>query len=102
LPDLKINWYAWWQSHSVQSIFEKHNLKPAHANWLEAFPFTIVSDLPEGEKIPPHVTGMLAAKEARDVYGDGVFGGAYQADQSIMDEIFSAAVADILQLLKFE
>ena len=41
LPGLRLAWYAWWQSHSVQAIAEKHELKPAHANWLEAFPFTI-------------------------------------------------------------
>lgn len=102
LAGLKIAWYAWWQSHSVQAIAEKYELKPAHANWLEAFPFTMVSDLPGEEKIPPRVEGILNAREARRVYGDGVFGGAYQTDSSIMDEIFNAAVEDILQLLKFE
>jgi creatinine amidohydrolase len=102
LPGLKLAWYAWWQSHSVQAIAEKHALKPAHANWLEAFPFTIVSDLPAGEKVPPHINGILGAKEAKQAFGDGVFGGAYQSDPPIMDEIFSAAVGDVLQLLKFE
>ena len=28
----------------------KHNLKPTHANWLEAFPFTVVGDMPEGKQ----------------------------------------------------
>jgi creatinine amidohydrolase len=102
LAGLKIAWYAWWQSHSVQAIAEKHELKPAHANWLEAFPFTTVSDIPKEEKIPPRVDGILNAREAKQIYGDGVFGGAYQSDPSIMDEIFSAAVEDILQMLKFE
>jgi len=102
LAGLKIAWYAWWQSHSVQAIAEKYELKPAHANWLEAFPFTMVSDLPKEEKIPPRVEGILSAREAKRIYGDGVFGGAYQSDPSIMDEIFSAAVEDILQMLKFE
>ena len=102
LPGLKLAWYAWWQSHSVQTIAEKHELKPAHANWLEAFPFTIVSDLPAGEKVPPQINGILGAKEAKQAFGDGVFGGAYQSDPPIMDEIFSAAVGDVLQLLKFE
>ena len=101
-PDLKLAWYAWWQSHSVQSVAEKHDLKPAHANWLEAFQFTQVSELPMGEKTPPKIDGLLGAKEARAAYGDGVFGGAYQADPSIMDEIFSVAVEDILQLLRFD
>ena len=100
--DLKVAWYAWWQSNSVQAVAERRELRPAHANWLEAFPFTIVADLPEGEKIPPHVTGMLSAKDTRQVYKDGVFGGAYKSDSTIMEEIFSSALEDIMQLLKFE
>ena len=52
LPGLKLQWYAWWMSHSVEEVALRHELKPSHANWLEAFPFTIVADLPEGEKAP--------------------------------------------------
>jgi hypothetical protein len=48
LPDLKLNWYDWWLSSSVQAVATKHNLKPSHANWLEAFPFTIVAETPDG------------------------------------------------------
>lgn len=102
LIDMKISWYAWWQSHSVISIAQKHGLKPAHANWLEAFSFTRVSELPAGEKLPPKVPGLLDAEQAREVYGDGVFGGPYQVEQSILDKIFAAALEDILHLLHFE
>jgi creatinine amidohydrolase len=101
-PDLRLAWYAWWQSHSVQEVAVRHALKPAHANWLEAFSFVQVSELPPGEKAPPHVPGLLGADEARQVYGDGVFGGPYQVDESVMQEVFAAALQDILVLLKFE
>jgi creatinine amidohydrolase len=102
IPDLQLAWYAWWQSHSVMTIAKRLELKPAHANWLEAFRFTQVSDLPEGDKVPPPVSGLLSAKQSRTTYQDGVFGGPYQVDQSILDEIFTAAVEDVLQLLRFE
>jgi creatinine amidohydrolase len=102
LGEMKLAWYAWWESHSVSKVAQRHELKPAHANWLESFPFTRVSELPEGTKVPPKVTGLLSADQARIVYGDGVFGGPYAVDQSIMDEIFSAALEDILLLLRFE
>ena len=61
-----------------------------------------VAELPSGEKAPPHVPGLLGANQARQVYGDGVFGGPYKADDSIMDEIFNAALQDILVMLRFE
>lgn len=102
LPDLRLAWYSWWQAHSIEQVAEARNLKPGHANWLEAFPFTRVADLPEGEKLPPRVPGLMGAEQARQVYGDGVFGGPYQVEPAIMDEIFAAALADVLYLLRFE
>jgi creatinine amidohydrolase len=103
LPGLRINWYAWWLSHSVEQVAVRHNLKPSHANWLEAFPFTIVADLPEGEKVPPCVPSeVMDANTTREVYGDGSFGGRYQVPQEIMQELFEACLADILQLLNFD
>lgn len=103
LPDLRLNWYDWWTSHSVEAVAIRHNLKPAHANWLEAFPFNIVGDLPEGEKTPPFVPrAILGAAAARQVYGDGSFGGKYRADEAVMREILDAALEDVLRMLEFE
>jgi Uncharacterized protein, putative amidase len=103
LPDLRLNWYDWWLSSSVQAVGRKHNLKPSHANWLEAFAFTIVGKLPDGIKTPPNVpSAIMDAKTARIVYGDGSFGGAYRAPQDVMDELFTACVQDVLGLLAFD
>ena len=103
LNDLKIQWYAWWMAHSVEEVAIRHDLKPTHANWLEAFPFTIVAKLPEGEKAPPHVpSDVMNAGTAREVYGDGSFGGRYLAPEEVMQEIFTAALKDIQQLLEFD
>lgn len=103
LPGLKLNWYDWWLSHSVEAVAVKHQIKPTHANWLEAFPFTVVGEMPEGNKTPPKVpAAILDSKTAREVYGDGSFGGPYRVGDDIMHELFAAALEDILQLLKFD
>jgi creatinine amidohydrolase len=103
LPDLRLNWYDWWLSHSIEAVAIKHNLKPAHANWLEAFPFTIVGEMPSEPKVPPRVpSAILDAGRAREIYGDGSFGGPYVARTEIQHEMFAAGLADILQLLAFE
>ena len=103
LSDIKIQWHSWWMAHSVEEVAIHHDIKPAHANWLEAFPFTIVADLPEREKIPPHVpSDIMNARMARKVYGDGSFGGRYQVPQEIIQEVFDAALQDVLQLIRFE
>lgn len=102
LPGIKTAWYAWWLSHSVTAAAQKHELKSYHASWIEAFPFTKVSELPDGEKLPARVTHLFSADEARLAYSDGVFGGPYQVSQKIMDEIFQTALGDVLQMLQFE
>ena len=102
LPGLRLAWYAWWQSHSVLEIAQKYELRSFHAGWIEAFSFTQVAELPSEEKIPPRIPGLMGAEEARQVYGDGVFGGRYSVDEKIMDEVFAAALQDVLVLLKFE
>lgn len=100
-PDCQMNWYEWWNSHSVEEICVKHEIKPAHANWLEAFSFTTVSEMPDEFKTPPAIPGLMDAKTARVVYGDGSFGGFYKVSDKIMGEIFEATLKDILQLLQF-
>ncbi len=103
MPGLRMDWYDWWQSHSVETIAQKYGIKPAHANWLESFSFTRVGDLPASSKVPPNVPGsILDAKTARKVFGDGSFGGPYRVEDHIMQELFASALDDILQLLRFD
>ena len=103
LPALRLDWYDWWSSHSIEAVAREHDLKPEHANWLEAFSFTRVRDLPGGRKTPPKVPGaIMDAATARNVYGDGSFGGEYAVDEAIMREILEAALQDVLLLLEFE
>jgi creatinine amidohydrolase len=102
LPGIQLRWYSWWLANSVSAIAQKYELKPAHANWLEAFPFTRVGDNPDGEKAPPIIPGLIGADEARALYGDGSFGGYYDVSSEIMAEVFDAALSDVIQLLSFE
>ena len=103
LPDLQLRWYAWWTTKAVEDIAEKYNLTAEHANWLEAFDFTTVADMPEVTKPFPDVGDDILGKSAtRTIYGDGQFGGSYQADPDIMQEMFDACRADILKLLAFD
>lgn len=102
LAGLHLNWYDWWTSHSIEGVAMKHDLKPEHANWLEAFPFTRVGEMPAGSKPrPAEPSELMDSKMVRQVYGDGSFGGPYRASDEVMHELFAAALEDILQLLNF-
>lgn len=100
LPELQAYWYDWWISPVVHEIASKHGLSPSHANWLEAFRFTRVTDLPEGEKPAPGPAGSFAASRVRQHFGDGSFGGHYFASEAVMDEIFAACLQEVVELLE--
>ncbi len=99
-PEMQSYWYDWWVSPVVGEIAARHDLTPSHANWLEAFPFTRVTDLPEGEKSLPDRIPSGEASLVRQHFGDGSFGGHYQAPDEVMDEIFSACFQEVVDLLE--
>jgi creatinine amidohydrolase len=101
LPELQTRWYAWWQTKTVEEIAAKHDLPLRHANWEEAFSFTRVADLPDEVKPVVDIKGGFNAEQVRKLIGDGSFGGPYQVDEAIMDEIFQACLGDVLEQLKF-
>lgn len=101
LDGLRIIWYAWWMSNSVSALAQKFDLPPEHANWMEAFNFTQVAELPQGSKTPVSYSGLLNASQSRQIYGDGTFGGPYSVDDQIMNELFDVCVQDILYFLEF-
>src|SRR5659263_32490 len=50
LPDLRIRWYAWWQSPTVTNFSTENGLVNQHANWEENFSFTRVAKSPSYRK----------------------------------------------------
>ncbi len=102
LPDLQLRWYAWFTTQVVADIAKKYELQPKHASWSEAFDFNIVAEMPRKKKrIPNSGENILGKTRIRKTYGDGTFGGAYEADPAIMQEIFDACLKDVLGCLKF-
>jgi creatinine amidohydrolase len=100
LPDLRISWHSWWTVPQVTDVEKKHSLTGTHADWSEAFAFTRVGPLPEGENPPVEWPYIIDAERVRELLGDGMFGGKYQVDDSIMDELFNAAVEGAMQELQ--
>ena len=102
LPGLKMRWYDWWLSAVMKEVAAKHHLMQGHANWEEAFSFTRVAELPGEDKPKVKADDIVGADEIRELVGDGSFGGPYQVDEAIMDELFQGCLEEIEGLLKFE
>lgn len=102
LEGLHVRWHSWWTSAAVNEIAVKNDLPPAHANWLEAFPFTRLVVMPEGSKNMVNTPDQLSPGAFKDLFGDGSFGGTYIAKDEVMQAVFDAAVREVVDGLKFE
>ncbi len=94
---VRVIWHNWWQSPVAAQYAAEHSLKINHANWGENFSFNRVAESPTGVKRPVSLDKMQDYTQARDVLGDGSFGGPYQMDDEIMMGLFEAVVADVVQ-----
>jgi creatinine amidohydrolase len=91
----RVLWYDWWRESAAQAFEAAHNLTADHANWSENFPFTRVAESPTGEKPIVNLARLDAGESAREVLGDGSFGGRYQVEDALIQELFERVVNDI-------
>lgn len=97
---LRIVWYDWWRGQAVQRIAAQVGAEPDHANWLENFPFTRVTEVPPDAKPHLAVTLQPDGVGVREALGDGSFGGPYQMPDAVMEQLFDALVAEAAALLE--
>jgi creatinine amidohydrolase len=100
MPDLRLRWLSWWKVPEVREVEKLHGLSGSHADWSEAFTFTRVGPLPGGEKPEVEFPWIESAEMSRELLGDGMFGGKYQVEDGIMEELFTAAVEGVLEQLE--
>jgi creatinine amidohydrolase/Fe(II)-dependent formamide hydrolase-like protein len=59
-----------------------------------------VSDIPDGEKSPVNLERLEDGESYRDVIEDGSFGGPYQVDDALMQELFERVVNEVCQRVR--
>lgn len=91
----RIVWYDWWRENAAREFQAAHNLRLDHANWGENFPFNRVAEMPSGSKPPVNLAMADSGQSMREVLGDGNYGGEYQVDDGLMEELFMRVVAEI-------
>lgn len=105
LNDLHLNgvarvvWYDWWRENAARQFEAEQGMQINHANWGENFPFNRVAEVPAGEKAAVDLSGMQAGQPAREVLGDGNFGGPYQADDAVVLALFDRVVDEVCERL---
>ncbi len=99
-PGVKMVLFEAWRDPAVVQVAQEAGLAPNHANWSEAFPFTRVGEMPQGEKPTASFPRTGSAEAHRAALGDGNYGGPYQASDEVMQRTFDAAVESMVTLLK--
>lgn len=99
-PGIRMAFFESWRDPAVVKAAEEVGLPTNHANWSEAFAFTQVGAIPEGNKPDAAVPRVASAEEVRAALGDGNYGGPYQAPADVMDHLFDAAVGAMVALLR--
>jgi creatinine amidohydrolase len=102
LTDIRVCFYSWWTEENFRKVITKHQVEGFHGGWMESFKFNRVAPLPAGTKVAPHPARLLNREEEKKVYKDGIFGGAWQPDDAVLDEIMQVAIEDTVELLKFK
>lgn len=93
-------WYDWYKGPAVHAFEARHNLRLDHANWGENFPFNRVAESPTGEKPTINLGYIEEGRSPREVLGDGNFGGPYQVDDALMDELYQVVVNEACTLIR--
>ena len=100
-PGVRVRFHDWWNAPRVWAKVQSIDPVASHASWMENFPWTRL----EGVELPETAKPMVAVfpdwtpAQAREALGDGSFGGAYQRPDGDMQQLWSAAVAEIRALL---
>lgn len=97
---IQVRWYDWWKSAAARNFASQHGLEIRHANWGENFPFNRVAVSPSGSKPEASISKMEERYIARQVLGDGSFGGPYQLSDTLMMALFDAVVDEASTLLR--
>lgn len=102
--DISIKFHNWWNAPETWAKIQSTDTTGSHANWMENFPWTRLAHAPapEGEKTPVDMNLMKASPpaQARDVLGDGSFGGLWQRPDAEMLAIWEIGVAETRAALK--
>ena len=102
--DVSIKFHNWWNAPRTWATGQSIDKTGSHANWMENFPWTRLAHAPapEGEKPMVDMALMKASPPAmaRDMLGDGSFGGLWQRPDEEMQAIWDMGVAETREALE--
>jgi len=103
-PDTRVRFHEWWRAPLTAATVKAIDPVAGHASWMENYPWTRLpgAETPADAKPEVDIEHMrtLPPFEARELLGDGNFGGLYRRSDADMAEIWSVAVQETRRLLE--
>jgi creatinine amidohydrolase len=97
--DVSIKFHNWWNAPETWARAQAIDTSGSHANWMENFPWTRLAHAPapEGEKPVVDMALMKASPPdvAREILGDGAFGGPWQRPDEEMLALWETGVKEV-------
>src|ERR1035437_1598694 len=103
-PDTRVRFHDWWRAPLTAAAAKAIDPIAGHASWMENYPWTRLPGAETPAAAQPEVDidhlRTLPPFEARELLGDGNFGGLYQRDDADMAEIWDVAAQATRRLLE--
>lgn len=103
-PALQVKLHNWWNAPAAWAVVQALEPGSAHASWMENLPWTRLAGVtpPATPKTPVDLARyrLLAPAAARELAGDGNFGGSYARPDDEVLPMWAAAVAETRALIE--
>ncbi len=97
-PQCRVRWHDWWSAPKTMARVRETDPVASHASWMENFPWTrlpgVAAPATQKPMVDTDLMRSVPPAQAREMLGDGNFGGLYQRPDADMLAIWEVAVAE--------
>ena len=101
--EMQVLFHSWYNGPKTVVAANEFHLDQMHGSWVENFPWTRLDGvvMPEPKAVVPRELLMnLGPVAIRELAPDGSMGGAYEASDTDMEEVWAAGVAEVRELIE--
>lgn len=103
-PGTRVKVHDWWKAPRVWAKVQAIDPVASHASWMENFPWTRLAGVAMPDERKPMTDfarlKTLTAAEAREMLGDGSFGGHYRRPDDEVAALWAEGVAETRAVLE--
>lgn len=104
MPELQVKFHNWWNAPRTLAFVKALEPASSHASWMENLPWTRLTEVAMPATVKPPVDGqryaLLNPRQARDLVGDGNFGGSYARSDDEVLKMWAIAVEETRELIE--